>query len=297
MLIIVFAATGVANAATVKTLKPVNMDYFQSVQYAATDDGFAVASVWFIPPAAPEAADKTFRPFMPDSEKTKFINNISILSPVILTENYLGAGSTLSIKADGTVESISIIMNKDMLATIGYYDFNVKSRGPSIDSIASFRATSLSLRKKLSLPFLSMDGEVEYMAINNTLDTIHYGSLTTTRLLRRGLSGTLGASFISSEVGDGDAGIVAGARFNVSPSISLFANFNGADPMKHMYNNHLLSKADQSIGALTCQGCATESFNAGALVKLGSNMALNIYGFDINDLSGTAGSLVYVVKD
>lgn len=297
LLILMIVSGSACHARKALSLKPVHQDYFQSVKYRATDDGYKLASVWLTPPAATPQKQKGYIPFMPGAEKTKFINTFSLLSPVILTENYLGAGSTLSIKADGMASSLSFVVDENMLATIGYYDFNVKSRGPAVDKVVPFKATSVSLRRKMILPLANMNGEVEYMAINNSLDTIHYAALTTTRRLLPGMSTTLGAGYITSETGDSDAGIIAGARYEVSPSISLFANFNGADPMKHMYNNHLLTMADQSIGAISCDDCATESFNAGALLKLGTNMALNIYGFDISDLSGTAGSLMYIVKD
>lgn len=287
---------GTASARKPGILEPVHQDYFQSVRYLATEDGFLSAAIWLTPPTAKPAV-VGYRPMMPGAERAKYISSFTMLPPTILTENYLGAGSTLSIKTEGFTESLQAILNKNTLATVTYLNFNVKTSGPGLLMNEPFKGMAASIRRKANLPFMKAGAEYEYMAIDNSLDTVHYGAVTTTDRIGDNLSVTVGAGFVDSSSGVRDTGVIGGARYGITPTISLYANYNGADPMKHIYNNHLLAIADRTAGTVDCSNCAAESFNAGALVRFGSNMALNVYGFDLTDLSSSAASLMYIVKE
>ena len=86
-----------------------------------------------------------------------------------------------------------------------------------------------------------------------------------------------------------------GARYALTPDLQAFAMYSGADPMKFLYNNHMLQAAP-GVRAISCTDCDKESLNLGFTWRLGSNMALNISGQDLLDMSFTATSFSYVVK-
>jgi len=258
--------------------------------------GIEKALTWEIPPdmgkRVSTCSDIAFLPFVGE-ETPRFMNDSIILSPATLTENVDSTGQLVTVEAEGISNSLSAVVAPRTLVNITYYQFEVHTQSPTVNQTKNFRAVSLGARQQFRVSKKpDITGLGEYRYYENSHANMHYLLVGASAPLGRWVTMTLGAAYLEPEEADTELDVVGGLRVSLTPSLQLFGVYNGVDPVKHMYNDHLLA-----LVPAECVDCARENMAAGLSWRVGENIALNLYSYDITDLSIPAGSIYYVVKE
>ncbi len=293
-LLLVFSVTARAGA---DSLPVPGTDFFRLEESQNIYPLMRTAREWSMVPDLSRAARGRRKITVPRRENGfRYMTEFEFFGTTKLTDNELSAGN-VCIKADGEQQSMSMLLAPRVMFRFGYMHFDVKTSGAGIISqTESFRSRNYEIRYRGVLSrshILQGMGVVSFM--DNNVDNMVYMAGVVGRPLSPSWTASIGVEHSDSQDMGEETGVVAGLRKNITPSLSAYAMYRGADPVKFLYNNQFLGLVSLPGGAV-CVDCDEQNTIAGLSYKPNENLSINIYGYDLADLSFPAGSLLYVIR-